>query len=601
MAAAGGAAGGGAAAGGTAAEGWGALEAATAALLPGVARAIRRAGRGSLLQVEPPASGEEDSDEEGIGAEEDGRSGGAEGIGEGAEVRVTSKKPEKKKTAKADSEKKVRFAEDGEEDGDADWRAEELDHLRGAEDDFLKMAEMERFVRQAEDGSAVRALGGDDSDEEIGEDELGEDELDLLYGGGAEDDDSEGWESDDNDEEAVKMTYRDFFGARDRGSQSGSSDSEGHSDSEEGDSGEEAGAGLGVRGRASEARAGGGDSDSEEEDDGREPPDTVQGLRRQRMEDRIARLEERNMAEREWALRGEVKSGDRPFNSLLEAELDYERVLRPAPVTTEETTNALEAMIAARIQEGRFDDPVKISEDQLPKEGAHKTGEDEEAINDRRSKKGLGEEYADEFVKRKSGGAAGPAEQEIARAECWDLFRKINTELDALTNFDFTPAPVAELAAAALQKPGDAPALALEEVGAEAGTAASARAPEELLRSQAAGAPIAEGELDHSDRRTRRRKLKQKTRNSLQEKKNEALEGGRSKRKSVSTEVEAKMSQKRKRGGKKGAAAEPDRKATKFGRSTEVFSKLQEMRAGPAASGAATDAAPRRSATALKL
>ena len=314
------------------------------------------------------------------------------------------------------------------------------------------------------------------------------------------------------------------------------------------------------------------------------------------------------MAEREWALRGEVKSGDRPFNSLLEADLDYERVLRPAPVATEETTNALEAMIAARIQEGRFDDPVQITEAQLSKEGAHKAGEgEEEALDDRRSKKGLGEEYADAYVKQKGGGAAGPAEQEAARAECWDLFRKINAELDSLANLDFTPTPAAtEQAAAALRKPGDAPALALEEVGAEAGTGASAKAPEDLLRSKAKGAPVAEGELNHGDRRTRRRKLKQKTRNSQQAKMNEAPEGGRSKRKSVAAEVEKAKAGARKRSKKGGAKVEVEAaKATKFGRSTEVFSKLQEMRGAGAgaARGPAADApgAARRTANSLKL
>jgi len=499
----------------------------------------------------------------------------------------------------------VRFAEEAAEE-DADWRAEEVDHLRGAEDEFLKMAEMERFVRQAEEGPAARALGGDDSDEEAGEDELGDDELDLLYGAGPDDGGSgeeEGWESE-SDGEAKELTYRDFFGgsaaADDSASMSGSEEEE------------EEGGELGARaGRAAgRGRSGGEESEGDEDDgDTREPPGTVQGLRRHRMEDRIAKLEERNMAEREWALRGEVKSGDRPFNSLLEAELDYERVLRPAPVATEETTNALEAMIAARIQEGRFDDPVQITEDQLSKEGAHKAGEgEEEALDDRRSKKGLGEEYADAYVKQKGGGAAGPAEQEAARAECWDLFRKINAELDSLANLDFTPTPAAtEQAAAALRKPGDAAALALEEVGAEAGTGASAKAPEDLLRSKAGGAPVAEGELDHSDRRTRRRKLKQKTRNSQQAKRNEAPEGGRSKRKSVAAEVEKAKAGARKRSKKGGAKVEVEAaKATKFGRSTEVFSKLQEMRsagAGAARGPGAADApgAARRTAKSLKL
>ena len=49
----------------------------------------------------------------------------------------------------------------------------------------------------------------------------------------------------------------------------------------------------------------------------------------------------------------------RPQNSLLEKDLEFERVMKAVPVITEETVAGLEDRIKARILGGRFDDVVR--------------------------------------------------------------------------------------------------------------------------------------------------------------------------------------------------------------------------------------------------
>lgn len=50
-----------------------------------------------------------------------------------------------------------------------------------------------------------------------------------------------------------------------------------------------------------------------------------------------------------WATKGEAKSKDRPVNSLLEEDLEYERSGKVVPIITEETTKTIEELIKKRI------------------------------------------------------------------------------------------------------------------------------------------------------------------------------------------------------------------------------------------------------------
>ena len=59
-------------------------------------------------------------------------------------------------------------------------------------------------------------------------------------------------------------------------------------------------------------------------------------------------------------MRGEVKGGDRPENSLLGLSVDVERSSKPAPLISQAYTSTLEDMIRKRIVDDTFDD-VEVS------------------------------------------------------------------------------------------------------------------------------------------------------------------------------------------------------------------------------------------------
>lgn len=65
----------------------------------------------------------------------------------------------------------------------------------------------------------------------------------------------------------------------------------------------------------------------------------------------IAALEAENVGTKNWATKGEAKSRDRPVNSLLDEDLEYERMGKVVPVITEESTKTIEDLIKKRILE----------------------------------------------------------------------------------------------------------------------------------------------------------------------------------------------------------------------------------------------------------
>jgi len=71
--------------------------------------------------------------------------------------------------------------------------------------------------------------------------------------------------------------------------------------------------------------------------------------RMQALSEQITALEQENVAEREWTMRGEVNARARPQNSLLEENLEFEQAAKVVPVVTEESSQSLEDRIKQRI------------------------------------------------------------------------------------------------------------------------------------------------------------------------------------------------------------------------------------------------------------
>ena len=167
------------------------------------------------------------------------------------------------------------------------------------------------------------------------------------------------------------------------------------------------------------------------------------------LQDQIAELESENVAPKEWMFSGETDSRQRPQNSLLEEDLEFDRVRKAVPVITEEVVQSLEERIKARVLEGRFDDVLRIRplEDKpfLPSKLLE--------LQDTKSTQSLAQIYESEYVANQTGGSLpddrdGRLKKE--HDEITILWEKMCSKLDALSNAHFVPKQVSFLATCVL-------------------------------------------------------------------------------------------------------------------------------------------------------
>lgn len=249
------------------------------------------------------------------------------------------------------------------------------------------------------------------------------------------------------------------------------------------------------------------------------------------LNEQIRLLEQQNVAKREWTLAGEAKARDRPLNSLLEQDLDFERSGKPVPVITAEVTENLEDIIKRRIIAAEFDEVIK----RRPGENMPKFKRGRVEVDDSKPAHSLAEIYEKEHMASATpnDGSAPTAEEEKLEkehAEISLMFADVSRKLDALTSWHYTPKPPKPT----LSIVADAPAISMEEAqpsAAAGGNAAnvSMLAPQELYKpgrdkAQAiegeghreiigkSGAPISTREMSSDDKKRRRRREKQKIR-----------------------------------------------------------------------------------------
>ncbi|RPA85147.1 Mpp10 protein [Ascobolus immersus RN42] len=248
----------------------------------------------------------------------------------------------------------------------------------------------------------------------------------------------------------------------------------------------------------------------------------------------IRQLEQAAIAKKQWTLAGEAKGRDRPQNSLLEEDLDFERVSKPVPVITQTVTESLEEMIKGRILAGNFDDLPRRRPDEHLLSSSARRGRVE--LDDTKATEGLADIYEREHAEGQ--GAKTKAEQALEKdhAEITELFKTVMYKLDSLTSYHYTPKPATE----SLTIVSDTAVIAMEDAqptAASADLTTSRLAPQEVYDPRKdsserakgegksgelvlkSGAPLSRAEMSTEDKKKLRKRMKE------QEKKKKAAEG----------------------------------------------------------------------------
>lgn len=272
------------------------------------------------------------------------------------------------------------------------------------------------------------------------------------------------------------------------------------------------------------------DEDSEPEDESAETLDPADPRSRKSTHERrraalaaeIRKLEAANVAKREWTLAGEARAADRPMNSLLEEDLDFERAGKPVPVITAEVSEEIEDLIKRRILANDFNDIPRRRPDDLatgPRRG--RVGFE---LDDGKSKKSLAEMYEEEHLKNTDPNYVEAKDEKSAKdqKEIEGLWKDIVRKLDSLSSWHFKPsAPATQLDIRV-----DAPVVRLEDARPTAGAdaaGASQLAPQEVYRAGEAveresevatkgGLVVGREEMSREEKKRRRRREKERGR-----------------------------------------------------------------------------------------
>ena len=261
------------------------------------------------------------------------------------------------------------------------------------------------------------------------------------------------------------------------------------------------------------------DSDSESDPDDESDNQNLSSYKKQQLKKRkeIKELEADLMGAKSWDLKGEVAAKDRPENSLLEVSVDIERASKPAPIVTQEYTSSIEEMIIKRIKDSKYDDVT------IPDTPEVRAGEDF-VLSQEKSRAGLGEIYADDFMAKAKGAESDEKlKEDDSIVEIKSLFHKVCRELDGLSHFHYSPRPIiaeASVSTVAL------PSISMEDIIPTTESLATTAAPEDIRAKKRgrSAALMADAELTSDDKKRLRQASKASRRKERKESKyNETL------------------------------------------------------------------------------
>ncbi len=446
---------------------------------------------------------------------------------------------------------------------------------------FFNEADYEAFADGKEDlGHLMNVVvEGYDNLEEIDEDETGDGEDSqgevLQYRLDSDD------ESRENNSKKLKShgseyKYSDFFDVRASSSGVRAGSVHGFAEGSEesarpgnGDSEDETGVGEENSGKDSR-------SDDESDDDEDEPLSRHEEFQRQ-MRQTIRELEAENLKQRSWELQGEVTATARPKDSLMEAEIEYQRNTKVAPEITPDVTESLEEMIKQRIRDELWDDVERRTEIVVRKE------KELSEVSTEKSKIGLGEVYAQDFEQRFLGAAAsGEEEKKKQELQLMQLWKALCHKLDSLSNFHFTPKPVVR----DMEVRPNVAAINMEEVIPMGVSSSSAVAPEEVkakARGRAGVLKSAE-ELTPEQRQQQRRAKKAARRKARRAKRADEKAVARANPGMGNKYAKQKLLEElgRARNVKDAAV---DKAGVRWTKSSDVFRKLQDEQTGAVSTG----------------
>ncbi|XP_045790164.1 U3 small nucleolar ribonucleoprotein protein MPP10 isoform X2 [Trifolium pratense] len=366
--------------------------------------------------------------------------------------------------------------EEGSEDEDEDEEGEKEKGKgkdSGIEDKFLKINELNEYLEK-EENNYENAEEADDGDEDSEEDDELEKAGEFEMDEDDEDDDEEEDEDDEEEEEGMENArYDDFFvGKKEKSSKRKDQLVEESEDS--------------------------GDEDDMESNKQKKRTASTHEKQLEKIQSEIELMEKANVEPKTWSMQGEVTAANRPVDSLLAVNLDFEHNVRPTPVITEEFTASIEEMIQKRIIEGLFNDVQRAP--RLPSKAPREVKE----LDDNKSKKGLAEMYEQEYVQKIDPTSAPLSSKDKLKNEASMLFKRLCLKLDALSHFSFAPKPVIE----DMSFQTNVPALAMEEIAPVAVSDAAMLAPEEVFDGK--GDVKEEAELTQAERKRRRANKKRK-------------------------------------------------------------------------------------------
>lgn len=253
-------------------------------------------------------------------------------------------------------------------------------------------------------------------------------------------------------------------------------------------------------------------ADSDDEADAQEKLSTHE-KRVAALKEEIARLEDENVAKKDWTLMGEAGTRARPQDSLLEQDLEFERAAKVTPQVTEEMTESIEDLIKRRILDRNFDDVIRRREmEALPFLPSRLL-----ELSDSKSAKSLAELYEEEYqaargVDGEDGAPVAEADAKLAKEheEITALYDDIFNKLDALSNAHFTP----KAPKATIQTLTNAPSVSIETALPSTASSSTMLAPEEVYERSRHSTAMdgAKSEMTPEEKQRLHNKLRQEKR-----------------------------------------------------------------------------------------